>query len=409
MSRPPPRYPVEVVRRLKAPAAARIGGRVIHGRRGSVLVRDVTGALWVELADEAPVPALGTWVVVAGTWDGSHITGARAHVSGRPSVPFPTPSGEWRRLQDDDGRRASILRGRAEVLRVTRDFFDQHAFVEVETPLAVPSPGLDLHLDAFEVLGAGAPRWLVTSPEYQMKRLLAGGLPRIYQICRCFRREERGALHQPEFTMLEWYRAFAGSETVMRDTERLVANVAAELHDGARTIPARGTPVDVSPPWRRITVREALATYASANMDTLVGDEEAFWRTWIEHVEPNLGTGRPVFVTRWPARMASLARLHDDDPTVADRFEAYVDGVELCNGFGELVDPVEQRQRLERDRAERAALGKPVYPIDERFLAALEEGLPTCGGNALGMDRLVMLALGVTDIEDTLAIPASRL
>lgn len=396
------------MRRLAAPAAAYIGGRVVAVDGGSALVRDVTGALAVDVARGGPV-ALGDWVVATGTFREDRLAGASVEVVGRSTAPFPRAGGEWQRFAEDDGRRIELLRARAEIVRATRDFFDQRAFVEVETPFAVPSPGLDLHLDAFEVAGAGEPRFLITSPEYQMKRLLAGGLPRIYQIARCFRRGERGGLHQPEFTMLEWYRSFAGSDEVMRDTELLVAHVADEACDGAREILAGGEPVDVTAPWERITVREAFARFAHTQMDALLEDEDVFWRTWIERVEPELGVGRPVFVTRWPAKMASLARLCDDDPSVADRFEAYVSGVELCNGFGELVDPEEQRARLERDQRERRARGKPVYPIDERFLAALEEGLPPCGGNALGLDRLVMLTLGVSDIEDVLAIPASRL
>ena len=408
MAREGPRHPIEVVRRLAGGTRECIGGRVVSVDGSAALVRDVTGQIAVDVARGRAV-APGDWIVATGTVRDDRLADAEVEVVGRPVAPFPRADGEWQRLTDGGGRRIENLRMRAEILRATRDFFDERAFIEVETPLAVPSPGLDLHLDAFEVKGAVEPRFLITSPEYQMKRLLAGGLPRIYQVARCFRRNEHGGLHEPEFTMLEWYRTFAGSDEVMRDTELLVAHVAEHVLDGATTIPARGTAIDVTPPWERITVREAFARFAHTQMDALLDDEEVFWRTWIERVEPSLGEERPVFVTRWPAQMASLARLCDDDPSVADRFEAYVSGVELCNGFGELTDPAEQRTRLERDQRARSAQGKPVYPIDERFLAALEEGLPPCGGNALGLDRLVMLVLGVTDIEDVLAIPASRL
>ena len=408
MPREGPRHPIEVVRRLGGGVGACVGGRVVSVDGSTALVRDVTGQIAIDVVQGGPA-APGDWILATGIVRDDRLTEAEVEVLGHPTSPFPRADGEWQRLTEDGGRRIEHLRARAEIVRATRDFFDERAFIEVETPLAVPSPGLDLHLDAFDVRGAAEPRFLITSPEYQMKRLLAGGLPRIYQIARCFRRGEHGGLHQPEFTMLEWYRAFAGSEEVMRDTELLVAHVAAEALDGATVIPARGEPVDVTPPWERITVREAFARFAHTQMDALLGDEEVFWRTWIERVEPRLGIGAPVFVMRWPAQMASLARLCDDDPSVADRFEAYVSGVELCNGFGELVDAGEQRARLERDQRARAAQNKPVYPIDERFLAALEEGLPPSGGNALGLDRLVMLLLGVTDIEDVLAIPASRL
>ncbi len=409
MAHPPPRYPIEIVRRLAPPAPARIGGRVVTVGDGAVFVRDVTGMVWVEIAEGVELPALGAWVLAGGTWNGQRIAEGSIEVVGTPRVGFPPPDGEWLRLSGDQGRRTEILRRRSEILRGIRDFFDQRAFIEVETPLVVPSPGLDLHLDALEVVGERDRRWLVTSPEYQMKRLLAGGLPRIYQLSRCFRRAEEGDLHQPEFTMLEWYRAFGGSEEIMRDTEQLVSSVAMLLHEGSTVIPGRGQPVDVAPPWERLTVREAFRRHAGVEADSLLDDEERFYRTWIEQVEPNLGLSHPVFVTRWPAQMASLARLVPDDPSVADRVEAFVGGVELSNGFGELTDPVEQRARLDRDQQARRAQGKPVYPVDERFLAALEEGLPPAGGNALGVDRLVMLVLGASDIRDVVAIPHDRL
>ncbi len=304
-------------------------------------------------------------------------------------------------------RALEALRLRARVVREVRAYFEEEGFLEVETPLAVPSPGLDLHLDAFAVDGFDAPRWLITSPEYQMKRLLAGGAGPIFQIARCFRRGERGRHHEPEFTMLEWYRPDAGAEDVMRDTERLVARAAAAIH-GEAAIERDGARIDLTPPWPRHTVAELFAAHAGRAVHDVLPDEEAFFRAWIERVEPALGP-EPRFVTRWPASMASLARLADDDPRWALRFEAYLGGVELCNGFDELTDPVEQRGRLERDHAARLREGLPPYPIDERFLGALEEGLPPSGGNALGLDRLVMLIAGAASIADVMALPSGRL
>jgi elongation factor P--(R)-beta-lysine ligase len=170
------------------------------------------------------------------------------------------------------------LRKRHAIMRAMRDFFDQQGFIEVETPVMVPSPGLELHLDAFEVVGGAAPRWLSTSPEYQMKRLLAAGLPAIYQICKCFRRDELGHLHELEFTMLEWYRACAeGSEAVMRDTEELVADLARTVC-GSAVISIYGRSIDLTPPWERLTVSEAFARYAEADAQLLAGDEERFYR-----------------------------------------------------------------------------------------------------------------------------------
>jgi lysyl-tRNA synthetase class 2 len=240
-----------------------------------------------------------------------------------------------------------------------------------------------------------------------MKRLVSAGMSRIYQLCKSYRRGERGALHEPEFTMLEWYRAFAGSEEVMRDTEELAAHVARTLHGTTRVVGLTGE-IDFAPPWERMRVRDAFERYASASLDELLTDEETFYRVLIEEVEPKLGRGKPTFLTHYPPSMAALARLRPDDPTAADRFEAYVNGIELCNGFGELTDPVEQRRRFELDRAARKNLGRPVYPLDERLLGALEDGLPPSGGNALGVDRLLMLMLGESDIAEVVAFATAR-
>jgi lysyl-tRNA synthetase class 2 len=349
---------------------------------------------------------LGAWITIDGVWNGRELDARALEVLHAPrGMRFPRPAGEWVRLHDRARRRARLLEARARIMRSIRAYFDGRGFLEVETPAMVPSPGLDLHLDAFAIDDPRSPpRWLITSPEYQMKRLLAGGLSRIYQTCRCFRRNESGARHQPEFTMLEWYRALAGSSEVMADTEQMVASVAESVLGTTRI----GT-LDLAPPWERLTVEEAFARHAGIAMRDVLGDEDRFFLVLAETIEPKLGIERPVFLVEWPSTMASLARLLPDRPDRADRFEAFVSGVELCNGFGELVDPIEQRARLERDRAARGARGMPVYPLDERFLSALEEGIPPSGGNALGVDRLVMLLTGEGDIDDVIAFSDRRL
>ncbi len=301
------------------------------------------------------------------------------------------------------------LRERARVLADVRRFFDARGFVEVQTPVMVPSPGLDLHLDAFEVSGGdrGAPRWLITSPEYQMKRLLADGWERIYQVAPCFRRGETGAHHNPEFTMLEWYRTNAGMDDVMRDTEQLVAAVTGGgVRLGARV-------VHVQPPLERIAVVDAFRRFAGWAEDETIGaaesDEDRYFRAFVEKVEPALERlDRGVFLVDFPATHASMARKKPTDARLAERFELCVAGLELCNGFGELIDPVEQRTRLERDQSARRARGLPVYPIDERFLEALA-CVPPSGGNALGLDRLAALACGTTEIAEVMAFGASEL
>jgi elongation factor P--(R)-beta-lysine ligase len=296
------------------------------------------------------------------------------------------------------------LERRARLVSVVRAFFEARDFLEVETPVLVPSPGLDLHLDAFAV----GERYLSTSPEYAMKRLLADGYPRIFQIAKAFRRDELGEHHNPEFTMLEWYRAPGSVEDIVRDTEQLVAAVT------GGTLLLEEQAHDTSPPFLRMTVVEAFERFADCCPEETLAraehDEESFFRLLIDRVEPGiLELARAVFLTEYPASQASLAQRKPTDPRVAERFELYAGGVELCNGFGELTDPVEQRERLERDRRTRAARGLPDYPIDKKFLAALERGLPPCAGNALGLDRLIALACGSRRIGDVMAFPWEEL
>jgi lysyl-tRNA synthetase class 2 len=389
----PPTHPVEVA------------GRLVARDDREALLRDASGTL--RLVGSA-LPPLLALVRVRGRWDGAVL-----QVEHCPDVQAPHDFGELRdselwALTRDGERKHRRLSQRAALLRQLRAFFDARGFLEVETPLVVPSPGLDVHLDALSVGTRQGTRYLVTSPEYQMKRLLAGGLERIYQLGKCFRNDEIGARHQPEFTMLEWYRGFADVEAVMRDTEELVATLARGV-SGAPVLHTAWGDVDVTPPWPRLRMREAFTRFCGESMDAALRDEERFFRLLIERVEPGLARMGAVFLCEWPASMASLARKKPGDPSVAERFEAYVAGVELCNGFGELTDVEEQRARLVADQAARAEAGLPVYPIDERFVAALAQGMPPSGGNALGVDRLIMLLLGAEHIEDVVALGHSRL
>jgi lysyl-tRNA synthetase class 2 len=284
------------------------------------------------------------------------------------------------------------------VVATVRRFFVGRGYLEVETPIVVPSPGLDLHLDAFAVEGGG---YLITSPEYQMKRLLAEGMDRIFQIVRCFRRGELGARHNPEFTMLEWYAAGMTPDEMMTETEALVRQVMGA--HGGRALPR----------FERLTVEAAYAQAGIEREELLAiatHDEDRYFRLLVDVIEPALSRREaPVFLFDFPSSQASLARRKPDDPDFCERFELYVDGIELCNGFGELTDPVEQRARLEEDQRRRRAEGKPVYPIDEKFLAALEQGMPDASGNALGLDRLVALCTGADRIGDVMTFPADQL
>jgi lysyl-tRNA synthetase class 2 len=234
-----------------------------------------------------------------------------------------------------------------------------------------------------------------------MKRLLADGHRRIFQLTRAFRAGESGERHNPEFTILEFYRPGPVS-AVMADTEQLVAR----LSGGVIRLDDRV--IDTRPPFLRIPLVAAFERFATtAHAETLrlaEEDEDRFFEVLAFQVEPGLAAlDRAVFVTDYPTAQASLARRNPTDPRFAERFELYVAGVELCNGFGELVDPKEQRARFVADQEARAAKGKPVYPIDERFLAALERGLPACAGNAIGFDRVVALLCGTKAIAEVMA------
>jgi lysyl-tRNA synthetase class 2 len=380
----------------------RVAGRIISRDAQQVVLGDATGLVRAHLSSEV---SMGALVALEGLWSAGVLEQASVvatfPVRRRPAA----EDSEAVRLSRRGGRIAKNLALRARVLREVRSYFDHEGFLEVETPLVVPSPGLDPHLFAVQVSSPGPERFLITSPEYQMKRLLVGGLDRIYQVCRCFRNDEQGALHEPEFTMLEWYRAYAGVEDVMRDTEQLVAQVATRIH--GRPVVFHGErEIDVTPPWPRVTVREACQWFAGVEMESLLSDEDLFFRALVETIEPALESIGAVHLCEYPLQLASLARPKPSDPSVAERFEAYLAGIELCNGFGELTCPDEQRKRLEIDQVTRETRGLPVYPIDQRFVAALEEGMPPSGGNALGLDRLVMLIAGAEHIEEVLAVPS---
>ncbi len=316
------------------------------------------------------------------------------------------------------------LRKRAKIIAGIRRFFDEKGFVEVETPLMVSQPGMEPHLEAFQTAYEMRQFYLHTSPEYAMKRLLAAGFERIYQICKVFRHEPVGRMHTPEFTMLEWYRAYADYTDIMVDTEYLIAGLATDLY-GEPVVRTGQYAVDLTPPWERISVREAMLRYAGIRADPysdtaafirqaghVTVDEDdppdvAFFKVFLDRVEPHLGVQKPAILYDYPAPMAALAKRKSSAPDLAERFEVYIAGMELCNAFTELNDPDEQRQRLEEEATQRVREGNAAYPIDERFLSALEYGMPPSGGIALGVDRLVMLLTGASSIGEVMAFPMS--
>ncbi len=327
---------------------------------------------------------------------------------------------EWR--PDKLSRRLPHLTARAGLQSAMRRWFADEGFVEVETPILQVAPGAEVHLSGFATEwelpdGEERERWLHSSPEFAMKKLLAGGIPKLFQFARVFRNAEGSALHHPEFTMLEWYRAGAGYETVMADCAALLALAGVEeLRWQEHRCDPRTAP-------ERLTVAEAFERHAGVDLFATVGSAErlshasgvamhagdswddVFFRVMFEKIEKRLGMGCPTILCEYPISMAALARAKPGDPRVAERFELYACGVELANAFGELTDPLVQRTRLDADMDEKERLYGLRWPVDDDFLAALDHGLPDCAGVALGFDRLVMLATGASHIEDVLWLP----
>ncbi len=308
----------------------------------------------------------------------------------------------------------AALRRRADALRFTREFFASRGVLEVETPAMVNAAVSDINLGSVrtQVPGRDAPMFLHTSPEYAMKRLLAAGSGDIYQVCHVYRGAERGRQHNPEFTMLEWYRLGFSLDDLMDEVAALVRGLlGAELpvekmsyreavvrHCGLDPLDAPDSAVQDAAIRLGFDEHRARAAARDELLDLVVGAQ----------VGPALGAGNLTFVHRYPASQAALARLDPADPRVALRFELYHRGIELANGYHELSDPNEQRQRFDADQRVRQARGLPVNCIDPNLLAALEAGLPDCAGVALGFDRVLMLAMNAASIDDVLAFPVER-
>ena len=341
------------------------------------------------------------------------------------------PSPWWSAARYADIR--PFLTARSAITRALRAWFDEQGFTEVETSVLQVSPGNETHLHAprtelSRANGGRVTRYLRTSPEFACKKLLAAGEERIFELARVFRDRERGDLHLPEFTMLEWYRANAGYDAVIADTIVVIAHAAQATGIGRFSFRGRSADPFVEP--ELLTVAGAFAQFAGidllATIDRGEGDRavlaaaaagkvrisdddtwsDIFSKILVEHVEPNLGQGRLTILFEYPAPEAALARTKPSDPRVAERFEVYACGVELANGFGELTDPEEQRRRFLLAMDEKERRYGERYPLDEEFLAAVA-GMPQASGVALGFDRLAMLASGASRIDQVVWTPPS--
>jgi lysyl-tRNA synthetase class 2 len=339
------------------------------------------------------------------------------------------PSPWWSADRHADTR--PFLAARSAITKATRVWFDEQGFTEVETSILQVSPGNETHLHAprTELAGADgarATRYLRTSPEFACKKLLAAGETKIFELARVFRDRERGHLHLPEFTMLEWYRANASYDAVMADSVVIIAHAAQATGIGRFSF--RGRTADPFAEPELLTVATAFERFAGIDLLATVadgqGDRESlaaavgqkvritaddtwsdiFSKVLVEHIEPNLGQGRFTLLFEYPVPEAALARAKPSDPRVAERFEIYACGVELANGFGELTNASEQRRRFTSAMDEKQRRYGERYPLDEDFLAAVTR-MPEASGVALGFDRLVMLASGASSIDQIVWTP----
>lgn len=311
----------------------------------------------------------------------------------------------------------SNLLKRADMIKKIRQFFTDRGVLEVDTPCMSQATVTDVHLSTFETrflaptMAKSLSLYMTTSPEYHMKRLLAAGSGPIYQMGRCFRNEEMGRYHNPEFTLLEWYRPHYDMYRLMDEVDDLLQQILT-CHS-AETLSYQQAflrHLNIDPLSADETqIKEAAVRLNVASITDNEKDRDTFLQLlFMAGVEPYIGRDKPVFIYHFPASQAALASISTEDYRVAERFEVYFKGIELANGFYELTDSAEQQQRFEQDNRQRAALGLPKRSIDERFIAALKHGLPPCSGVALGIDRLVMLSVNAENLSEVMAFPVER-
>ncbi len=294
------------------------------------------------------------------------------------------------------------LQKRALIIHAVRTFFHDNNFLEVETPLRLPSIIPEAHIDSF-----GTEGWfLQTSPELCMKRLVSQGYERIFQICKCFRKNERSDKHLPELTMLEWYAKDETYLDLMNTCQNLVRYIAKKTGDSG-TINFQDKSIDLKKNFLKLSVKDAFLKFTDTTMEKACSTGK-FDEIVSFEIEPNLGLDQPVFLYDYPVSLGALAKSKQDNPDLAERFELYIAGIELANGFSELIDPEEQKARFESELSSRKAQGKKNIPIPEKFLSDLLN-MPETAGIALGIDRLIMLFCNLTSIDNSVAFTPEQL
>jgi lysyl-tRNA synthetase class 2 len=298
--------------------------------------------------------------------------------------------------------RQKALQQRARLIQAIRQFFIEKGYLEVETPYRIPAPAPESYINAIP-----SGEWFLhTSPELCMKRMLAAGYAKIFQICRCWRGGERGSQHIPEFTLLEWYRSGCDYLGLMDECEEIIQDVASSIGLGKKII-YHDQVIDLTKPWERISVKEAFRHYSPVAMGEAL-KRDLFDEIMVRDIEPRLGIGKPTFIYDYPAERRAMARLKQGDQTLAERFELYLGGLELANAFSELIDAEEQRKHFLEENINRHVLGKLAYPIPEKFLEELGN-MPPSAGIAMGVDRLVMVFLNAGMIDEVVTFTPEEL
>ncbi|MCX6737007.1 MAG: EF-P lysine aminoacylase EpmA [Candidatus Parcubacteria bacterium] len=339
----------------------------------------------------------------------------------------------WEKIKKDP-KLTSVQKKRAEINDYIRSFFKVRGFLEAQTPILVECAGQEPYLNPFQTefydeKGKSYLGYLITSPEYSLKKMLCAGFDKVFELARVFRSDESfGPNHNPEFTMLEWYRSHSNYYQIMLDLEQLVFEVNKKINK-SKYLVYENNKIDLSLPWPKMTVKQAFKKYAHLDLDQCknlknfkklaiqkdftidIQDnwDDVFYKVFLNAIEPRLPKDRPMIIYEYPLHQASLAKRKNKKSFYAERFEAYIGGMELANAFSELTDYKEQYKRFKEEQDVREKLNKKIIPIDNDFINALKSKMPDSGGIALGVDRLQMLILNINDINDLLMFPAKQI